>query len=57
MPACSLTGWVTLEVAEMAHLLLTDQALRAQVIAGQRERLRSWPFFASKLDFKQILAH
>jgi L-malate glycosyltransferase len=27
------------EVAEMAHLLLTDQALRQQVIARQRERL------------------
>jgi hypothetical protein len=27
------------EVAEMAHLLVTDDALRAQVIARQRERL------------------
>jgi hypothetical protein len=30
------------EVAEMAHLLATDEALRAPVLAGQRRRLEAF---------------
>jgi glycosyltransferase involved in cell wall biosynthesis len=30
------------EVAEMAHLLTTDRALRSAVLAGQRERVQAF---------------
>jgi len=44
------------EVAEMAHLLLTDQALRTQVIARQRERLVDWTPPRIEVRLRQIFA-
>ena len=44
------------EVAEMAHLLLTDQALRAQVVARQRERLEDLAPSRVEAKLQHILA-
>ena len=44
------------EVAEMAHLLLTDQALRTQVIARQRERLEDLAPLHIEARLQHILA-
>jgi glycosyltransferase involved in cell wall biosynthesis len=44
------------EVAEMAHLLLTDQALRAQVISRQRERLQEMAPSQVEARLRGILA-
>ncbi len=44
------------EVAEMAHLLLTDQALRAQVVTRQRERLEDMAPSRVEVRLRHILA-
>lgn len=44
------------EAAEMAHLLLTDQALRAQVISRQQERLQQLAPFRTEMRLRHILA-
>lgn len=44
------------EVAEMAHLLLTDKALRSQVVAKQRERLQDMSPSCIEARLEQILA-
>ncbi|MBN1138387.1 MAG: glycosyltransferase [Anaerolineae bacterium] len=44
------------EAAEMAHLLLTDQELRARVIAKQRERLQAMTPVRVEARFRSILA-
>jgi len=44
------------EVAEMAHLLVTDQALRAQVISRQRERLQEMAPSLVEARLRSILA-
>jgi glycosyltransferase involved in cell wall biosynthesis len=43
------------QVAEMAHLLVTDQALRAQVIARQQERLKAFAPTRTEARLRQIL--
>ena len=45
------------EVAEMANLLLTDQALRAQVVARQRERLEDLAPSRVEATLRDILTH
>ena len=44
------------EVAEMAHLLLTDEALRSQVVAKQRERLQDLAPSRVEARLRHILA-
>jgi len=44
------------EVAEMAHLLLTDQALREQVVTRQRERLEDMAPSRVEVRLRHILA-
>jgi len=44
------------EVAEMAHLLLTDEALRSQVVAKQRERLQDLTPSRVEAKLRHILA-
>jgi glycosyltransferase involved in cell wall biosynthesis len=44
------------EVAEMANLLLTDQGLRTQVIARQRERLQDLAPSRVEAQLRQVLA-
>ena len=43
------------EVAEMAHLLVTDQALRARIIARQSERLQDFAPARVELRLRDIL--
>jgi glycosyltransferase involved in cell wall biosynthesis len=44
------------EVAEIAHLLVDDQSLRAQVIARQRERLQDFGPLRVEARLREILA-
>jgi glycosyltransferase involved in cell wall biosynthesis len=43
------------EVAEMAHLLITDEALRAQIVHRQRERLQHFAPSRVEAQLKEIL--
>ena len=45
------------EVAEMAHLLTSDDALRAQIIARQQERLQDFAPIHVEAELREILAH
>ncbi len=43
------------EVAEMAHLLVTDQALRARVVSRQRERLQEYAPACVEAKLREVL--
>jgi glycosyltransferase involved in cell wall biosynthesis len=45
------------EVAEMAHLLISDEAIREQVVARQKERLKDFAPIRVEAQLQQILAH
>jgi glycosyltransferase involved in cell wall biosynthesis len=45
------------EVAEMAHLLITDKALRAQVVSRQRERLQHLSPSRVETKLRKLLVH
>lgn len=45
------------EVAEMAHLLLTDQALRERVVAHQRERLEDFAPCRVEAQLRELLVN
>jgi hypothetical protein len=44
------------EVAEMAHLMVTDEALRQQIIRKQKERWRELGPFQAEAALQQALA-